>query len=247
MYRSISTDAIVIRRERLGEFHKRLTLLTSDLGLITAAAYGAFKMQSRLRLGSEPFTCSRVQLYHDPVKRTYKVTEMEITATFDGLQSSLSRMAAASLWAEIAQKSYGAGDLAGHLYPLLLASLAFLNAAEPSEETYVSAQFLWRFLGLAGYQPDTTVCDRCGTRLAQGAFLGGGALLCAACAPPGAPSIPAGALRYLDATADMGLEQAMAVRLDQASLHALGRALPLMVQAVLEGELTSLRWVRTRA
>ncbi len=52
MYRSISTQAIVIRRERSGEFHKNLTLLTSDLGLINATAYGAYKMHSRLRMGS---------------------------------------------------------------------------------------------------------------------------------------------------------------------------------------------------
>ena len=49
MERSISTNAIIIRRERFGEFHKGLTLLTSDLGLVSATAYGAYKMQSRLR------------------------------------------------------------------------------------------------------------------------------------------------------------------------------------------------------
>ena len=56
MYRSISTHAIVIRRERSGEFHKSLSLLTTDLGLINAIAYGAYKMNSGLRMGSEPFT-----------------------------------------------------------------------------------------------------------------------------------------------------------------------------------------------
>ena len=66
MYRSISTQAIVIRRERLGEFHKSLTLLTSDLGLISATAYGAYKMHSHLRVGSEPFTWSHHRAVPQP-------------------------------------------------------------------------------------------------------------------------------------------------------------------------------------
>ena len=89
MYRSISTQAIVIRRERIGEFHKSLALLTADLGLITATAYGAYKSHSRLRLGSEPFTWSAVHLYHNPVRKSYKVTDLEIRASFEGLQADL--------------------------------------------------------------------------------------------------------------------------------------------------------------
>jgi len=88
MYRSISTQAIVIRRERLGEFHKSLTLLTSDLGLITATAYGAYKMHSHLRVGSEPFTWSSTVLYHNPVKKSYKVTDPISGSRFTGRKAT---------------------------------------------------------------------------------------------------------------------------------------------------------------
>ena len=53
--------------------------------------------------------------------------------------------------------------------------------------------------------------------------------------------IPAGCLRYLEASQALPLEPAVAVTLETASLAALRRALPRMVQNVLEGELTSLR------
>ena len=131
MYRSISTQAIVIRRERIGEFHKSLSLLTSDLGLITAMAYGAYKPQSRLRLGSEPFTWSAVHLYHNPVRKSYKITDIEIHASFEGLQQDLSRLAAASLWAEVIQKSFGAGEMSGGLFGLFQESLGLLERADP--------------------------------------------------------------------------------------------------------------------
>src|SRR5271157_1433784 len=165
MYRSISTQAIVIRRERLGEFHKSLTLLTSDLGLISAAAYGAYKMHSHLRVGSEPFTWSTTVLYHNPVKKSYKVTDLDIQESFPGLQSDLSRLAAASLWAEVVQKSFGAGEMTGVLFKLFLDCLRLLDAPDLVREPYVTIQFLWRFLSLAGYQPETRACERCGAAL----------------------------------------------------------------------------------
>ena len=247
MYRSISTHAIVIRRERSGEFHKSLALLTTDLGLINATAYGAFKMNSSLRMGSEPFTWSRVMLYHNPVRKSYKVTEMEILGSFEGLQRDLSRVAAASLWAEVVQKSYGAGEVSGGLFRLLLDSLQLLDAADSPREPYVTLQFLWRFLALAGYQPDTRQCDRCGRELGESraAYYAARshALLCADCGSQTGMALPPGALRFLDATAALPIGRAVEVSLGDKALRALRESLPRMVQSVLEGELASLRWV----
>ncbi len=152
MYRNITTQAIVIRRERLGEFHKSLVLLTSDMGLVRAVAYGAYRMHSSLRMGSEPFTVSVARLYNNPVKQSYKVTELEIRQTFDSLMKDLSRIAAASLWAEVALKSYAAGETTDMLFRLFLGSLQLLERAETRAEPYVTIQFLWRFLSLAGYR-----------------------------------------------------------------------------------------------
>jgi DNA repair protein RecO (recombination protein O) len=244
MYRSISTHAIVIRRERLGDFHKSLFLLTTDLGLINATAYGAYKMHSRLRMGSEPFTWALFHLYHNPVKHAYKVTELEIRETFPRLQADLSRLASASLYAEVVQKSYGAGEFSGSLFRLFIDSLHLLESADARREPYVTIQFLWRFLSMAGYQADTATCDRCGASLAAKAVVcaaAGHSFLCAACGGGQGMEIPAGCLRYLEASQALPLGPAMDVSLEAASLAALRRALPRMVQNVLEGELTSLR------
>ncbi len=248
MYRSISTQAIVIRRARVGEFHKSLALLTEDLGLITATAYGAYKAQSRLRLGSEPFTWCTAHLYHNPVKKSYKVTELEISASFEGLQADLGRLAAASLWAEIAQKSYGAGEMSGGLFGLFRDCLSLLEGADPAQEQYLTLQFLWRFLGLAGYQPELGTCSSCGAALGgKGAWalprsLG---LLCSACAGGQGVAIPPGALRFVAATQDQPLPLASSVQLEAAARAALRAGLLSLVQSVLEGPLTSIPWVRS--
>ena len=249
MYRSISTQAIVMRRERVGEIHKSLSLLTPDLGLISAMAYGAYKAQSRLRLGSEPFTWSAVNLYHNPVRKSYKVMELEINASFEGLQGDLARLAAASLWAEIVQKSLGAGELAGGLFGLFRESLELLENADAALEPYVTMHFLWRFLSLAGYQADISTCDSCGAPLGERGpawyVPRSHALVCAACGSHTGAPLPLGAMRYLGATQEMQLRSAVRVSMDESSRNALRETLLGMVQAVLEGPLASIPWVRT--
>jgi DNA repair protein RecO (recombination protein O) len=248
MYRSIRTQAIVIRRERFGEFHKSLSLLTEDLGLINATAYGAYKSQSRLRLGSEPFTWSAANLYHNPVRKSYKVMELEIHASFEGLQGDLSRLASASLWAEVVQKSFGAGELTGGLFGLFRDSLQLLENADAGRESYVTIQFLWRFLGLAGYQPDPTSCDSCGAPLGERgpAWYApqSHALQCAACGAHTGLPLPQGALRYLAATQEMPLGKAADITMEEGSRSSLRDTLLGMVQSVLEGSLASLPWMR---
>ena len=246
MDRTITTNAIVLRRGRYGEFHKDLSLLTEDHGLISATAYGAYKMVSHLRLGSEPFTWARLQLYHNPVKKSYKVMEVDIRSSFEGLQRDLGRLNAASLWVEVVQKSFGAGDFSGSLYSLFLECLKTLEACDPTRTDYVTILFLWRFLALAGYQPDTARCERCGASLAapKTAFYSQHAhsLACAACANGKGVALPAGALRYLEATDGLPLEQAADIRLEASALGALKRGMIGMVESVLEGGLSSLLW-----
>jgi DNA repair protein RecO (recombination protein O) len=248
MFRSITTEAIVIRRERMGEYHKHLLLLTADNGLISATAFGAYKMQSRLRMGSEPFTHSRVSLYFNPVKKSYKVTELDVIDGFERLQGDFSRISAASLWAEVVRKSFGAGETSDVLFSLFLGCLLRMESADPSEVTYVTSQFLWRFLSLSGYQPDAGVCERCGKRIdASGkAFYepSVNGFLCGSCA--GFSSLPVlpGVLRYLEATAPLPLEEAVAVRLDTASMRGLEELQFRAIRAVLEAEPLPYRFVR---
>jgi len=244
-FRNFSTPAIVIRRERTGESHKALVLLTADRGLVYATAYGAWKMGSRLATGSELFTHSLARLYHNPVKNTWKVTELEARESFDGLRSDLGRIEAASLWAEVVLKSIAAGETTAALYHLLLACLRALEAGPCEQTPYATAQFLWRFLDLAGYRPDVTACERCGRSFgnAEGAtwVAASGALACEPCAGSTGPRLGAGARRYLEATQGLGLPQALAIRMDGSSLAGLEGALQHAIRGVLETDLRSLR------
>ena len=205
-FRTVSTPAIVIRRERMGESHKSLVLLAEGLGLLRATAYGAWKMHSSLRTGSEPFAHSLARLYHDPVKNTYKVTDLEVRESFDGLRADLGRIEAASLWAEVALKSLAAGEITGGLFRLLLDCLRALEAGTADRTPYVTVQFLWRFLDLAGYRPDAGACERCGRSFGEtegAAWLTApGGIACGACAGSTGVPLSAEGRRRVDGSGD---------------------------------------------
>jgi recombinational DNA repair protein (RecF pathway) len=135
------------------------------------------------------------------------------------------------------------------LFGLFRESLEILENAEPALESYVTMQFLWRFLALAGYRPGIGSCDSCGASLGERgpAWYAprSHALLCAACGSHTGLPLPRGALRYLGATQEMPLARAVAVSMDESSRAALRDTLLGMVQSVLEGSLASIPWVRS--
>jgi DNA repair protein RecO (recombination protein O) len=245
MIRSSITEAVVLRKIRVGEIHKALTLLSPEKGLIHAIAHGACKIKSRLRTASEPFHLVRVYLYRDPVRDQYKITDMESLDALDGIRASVQRYYAASLWAEVAIKSYGGGENSSPLHGLLVGALRLLEHAQEAMVTRITCQFLMRFLELVGQQPDLEHCGLCGSAFdaPAGAYLAREEelLVCPRCAQPTAPYLPAGSLRYLQSTLKMPLEQAVRVGLEEESLRAVKETVFFLVQAILETRLNAVK------
>jgi DNA repair protein RecO (recombination protein O) len=245
MIRSSTTEAVVLRKNRVGEIHKALTLFSPDKGLIHAMAHGAYKLKSRLRTASEPFHVVRVYLYREPVKDQYKITDMESLDSLGGIRESVRRYYAASLWAEVAIKSYGGGENFSRLYRLLVEALRLLERAPMRLIAPLSCQYLLRFLEIVGQQPDLEHCGICGCGfdLRFGAYLAREEeiFVCERCRRPTAPHLPAGALRYLQRTLSMPLSEAVRIGLEDESLQAVRDTAYYLVQAVLETNLNTLR------
>jgi len=243
--RSSTTEAVVLRKTRVGEIHKSLTLFSRNMGLIKAMAHGAFKIKSRLRTTSEPFHVVRAYLYHDPIRDQYKITEMESLSALDGIRSSVQRYYAASLWAEAVIRSYGGGENFPLLYDLLVGALRLLEQAPDRLVPLLNTQVLLRFLDLLGQRPDVLHCGLCASELDlhSGAYLSREeqVLLCRNCAQPTAPYLPAGALRYLQTTLRMPLASSLRIGLEERSLKALKETAYFLVQAVLETNLNSIQ------
>jgi DNA repair protein RecO (recombination protein O) len=245
MFRSSSTQAIVLRKTRVSEIHKGLTLLTPQRGLVQALAHGAYKIRSRFRSASEPYSHLKVYLYHDPVKDQYKITDLEALHLFDGIRGDLPKFYTASLWAEVSLKSYGAGEDSSLLYQLLLDALTHLDRGSAEETARISIQFLWRFMHLLGLLPDFESCGWCGNPIEPGEAVffvpGEATAVCGGCRPEGSLGLSAGAARYLAATLEMPFAQGVRVRLAAESSAALKQASYQLVQGLLETTLNTIR------
>ena len=245
MVRTSTTEAVVLRKIRIGEIHKALTLFSPENGLLSAIAHGAFKMKSKLRTASEPFHVIRVYLYHNPVSDQYKITDIESLNALDGIRRSVERYYAASLWAEVIIKSYGGGESFGVPYRLLVDSLSLLEHAQQRCITNLTCQYLMRFLDILGQRPDFEHCGICasGFDTQSGVYLSREerVLVCHRCAKPSAMYLPAGARRYLGSTLKMPLEVAVRIGLEDRSLQAVKEAAYFLVQATLETNLNALK------
>ena len=249
MQRFFITHGIVLHTYRIGEIHKGVVFLTSDQGLVTAVAHGAKKVTSRLRSASETFCLSQLHLYRDPTKDSQKITEAQVEESFSGLRISLPRYYNACLWAEIVMKTFGAGDHGSSVYGLLSQSLQILNEANPDKIPYLSFQFLWRFLDIAGLKPDLHACAQCGREFGDSETVcvggGGSGFFCRACEPGMERSVPLGARKYLSATEGMTLSRSLGIGLAHSARKLLETALFGLLEGLLETRLNSVRFIRS--
>jgi DNA repair protein RecO (recombination protein O) len=218
------------------------------LGILSAVAHGALKTRSRLRSATETFCLSKVYLYFEPVKRSYKITDITPLSFFEGIREGLLRFYTASLWVEVVLKSFAAGERGAAVYDLLKEALRHLDRMADEGIEYLNLQYLWRYIGLAGYRPDMETCGHCGRAVPrnEALFLSRSQveLYCENCTQGRRWIVPAGARRYLVSTERNSLDQALRATLDRRSLKALKEAMLEYLQGVLETPLSSLAFVR---
>ena len=165
MSRNFITQAIVLKTNRIGEIHKGIVLLTKDLGIISAIAHGARKIKSRLRAYTQLFSYAKVYLYYNPVKQTYKITDIESVFPYDAVVQSLKKYYIISVCAEVTLKSFGGGESVKEMFFLILNILKILNRVNENDADFILIQFLWRFLLITGHRPDLKNCSHCNTQI----------------------------------------------------------------------------------
>ena len=250
VFRHSATQAIVLQSRAIGEIHKSVTLLTPGHGLISAIAHGAKKMGSRLRSTTEAFCLSRAYLYLDPVRKSYKITDMEGIRLYGGIRQQLGRFYSASLWAEVLIKSFAGGDQTEASFELLRRCLDSCDTASDSEVGLLTSQFLWRYLRFTGFALELASCSDCGRSLASDEpFILSSetdACVCARCAARAGETtrLPAGARRYLLTTERMPVDQALRVGMSQDVESALNSFLYQHVEKILDVKLNALDSIR---
>ncbi len=173
------TEAVVLRRQDLGEADRLLTLYTPGRGKVRVVAKGVRLPRSRKAGHLELFT--RVDVLLARGRELDVVTQAEALGTCEGLRDDLVRFAHAAYVVELVD-CFGVEEENRPLYRLLTETLERLSQADPPG--IVVHYFELRLLELAGYRPQLFQCVSCAAEVRpQAQYFSGrdGGVLCPAC------------------------------------------------------------------
>ncbi len=245
MQRNVTVNALVLRTRRIGDYHKGISCLTPQFGLIDALVYGAYKGKGKISGITEPFSQLNFHLYYNPVKKTYKVVDAEEKALFPAIRNDLPRFYRASLFSEIVLKSYGGGGDSKDIFLLLRDALTLLDRCSTVRVECTVIQFLWRFLILSGMNPELNYCGRCGRQVGFDELLvfsqEENIFVCNQCGASGTFTLNGGERKYLAYTSRQTFEGAVTTGLVKSSVYPLRQLLLTMIQNFLEYPLNSLK------
>ena len=128
-----ATTGLVLRQVKVGEADRIITILTPELGVVSASARGSLRMKSALFSATGLFCYSEFTLSSG--RSHYFVDNAQVKKVFHGISATIEGMALASYMAEIAMELAPAPPEADAQLRLLLNCLYML-----SERSYPCCQ-----------------------------------------------------------------------------------------------------------
>lgn len=162
---------MVLSAATIGEYDKRVVLLTKERGRISAFARGARRPRSPLSAATEPFTFGEFFIYRG--RDSYSIEQVEVENYFPELRQNLEHLYLALYFCEVADYFTREGMTAKHELNLLYLSLRALSVPSLPEEL-VRYIYEFRMLAIAGEAPRIFECIRCGKTENLHHFLCGG-------------------------------------------------------------------------
>lgn len=175
-----TTKALVLRSVDYKESDKILTLLTADMGKVTASARGCRKKGSPIAAGCQLLCWSEMVLYE--YQGRWVVKEATTEREFRGVREDLEKLALACYLAEVTETLALEELPSPELLSLILNSLHGLEKLN-KPQSLIKAAFELRAMCLAGYEPLLDGCAVCGCdEVSEPRFhLREGVLHCAPC------------------------------------------------------------------
>lgn len=185
------TSGIVTREMKYGENSKIVTLITRDLGKISAIASNVRTKKSAMAGGLQLFAYSEFVLFKGKEKKgLYHLNETTMIESFQNIRTSLEGLAYASYFAEVANYTLPEESPDEAVLQLFLNTLFVLNNnLQPYDK--IKLVFEWRMAMLAGYAPSLDTCAVCGKKDGLSHLNpADGRILCSECGPSNPSAIP---------------------------------------------------------
>jgi len=244
--RTYQTEAIVIKKTKLGEADTILTLYTPHLGKIQGFAKSLRKTKSKMAGHLELLTHSQIALVRG--RNIDTITGAQTINSFLPLKSDL-ELSSCALYATELVNQFAADDVEDYpIFQLLLATLQRLSQGENSD--LVLHYFELQLLDNVGYRPQLEQCVACHKPLKEtsNSFCpGAGGMVCASCRPsqPFAYSLSWEAQRALRSLQSGDYESVSGMTLTPELSHQLEVVIRNYISYLLERDVKSAAWLDT--
>lgn len=153
-----TVTGMVLSAMPIGEYDKRLVILTKERGRISAFAKGARRTNNALMACSQPFAFGQFTLYQG--RNSYTVNQAEIENYFEGIKTDLTKITYASYFCELAAfLTYENVEAVGIL-KLLYQSFKALNYEKLPNEL-IRYVFEIKAMVFNGEMPQVYECVKC--------------------------------------------------------------------------------------
>jgi DNA repair protein RecO (recombination protein O) len=241
--REIKTPAIVIKRARLKEADRVITLFTRQSGKVSALARGVRKSGSKLAGHLELLNYTDITLTRG--KGFPTIIGSQTLNPHLCLRSSLERTAYALYYAELVNHFVEEEQPSVLVFDLLVETLD--NACTAENMELLSRFFELNLLSALGFQPQLRLCLDCGAALkAEVNYFSNslGGLLCPNCAAKSSVlPVSVNGQKVLRFLVDHGLAQSVRLKLDSVLNRELKQLLHSYLRYLLERDIKSSAWL----
>ena len=242
--RTYQTEAIIIKRIKLGEADRILTLYTPNLGKIKAVAKGNRRPKSKLGGHVELLTHSQLMLARG--RNLDIITQAQTINNFLPLKENLETISCGMYISELVD-AFVDENLEDHrLFNLLLETLQRLSEGKDADITL--RYFELRLLDYLGYRPQLRQCAGCNAELQPATnFFSSryGGVLCANCAyqEPVIRHLSLNALKVLRLWQNCDPAIAYKVKINAQLASELEKVTQDYIRYLLERQLKSTAWL----
>lgn len=241
--RETKTPAIVLKRARLKEADRVITLFTRQLGKVAALARGVRKSSSKLAGHLELLNYADITLTRS--KGFPTIIGSQTLNPHLCLRSSLERTSYALYYAELVNHFTPEEQPNTPVFDLLVETLE--NACTAENMELLSRYFEINLLGALGFQPQLRVCLDCGTGFkAEINYFSNnlGGLLCPNCAFKSSVfPVSINGQKVLRFLSDHGLAQSERLKLDPVLNKEIKQLLSNYLRYLLERDIKSTAWL----
>lgn len=240
--RDYQTEAIIIKKTKLGEADRILTLYTPELGKVEAVAKGIRRPKARLAGHLELLTHSHITLVRG--KNLDTIIGSQTINSFITLKSNL-WPAACALYAVELVNQFTVDHIDNQpLFKLLLATLQRLS--QPGNMEAVLRYFEMHLLNETGYRPELYECVSCRKMLqpVDNSFsYSSGGTVCPSCSQAANRSISINAIKVLRLLQMDDFDTIMHLRIDVNLYYELESLLRAYFKFLLERDIKSTSWL----